>query len=212
MKVACIDLDNTLANTSKMHLISFKKAFSYYRLKPVSDKKILHFFGMVSEDMIRKLYPGIGEKLIPKIVSKHNAIAVKSTYKFAKKIKGANGALEYLRAKGYKIAIVSNSSLREVKIVLKLAGIRKNNYDMLITKDNVNNGKPSPEGINLAKKLFKAKEAIMVGDTTYDIIAGKKAKAKTIAVLTGSDSKKELRKYKPDYILKSIAGIKKVIS
>lgn len=212
MKVACIDLDNTLANTSKMHLTSFKRAFAYYKLKPVPDKRILHLFGLISEDMIKKLYPGIDEKLIPKIVNKHNEIATKSTYKFAKKIKGSNEALVYLKSKGFKVVILSNSSLREVRIVLRQAGIRKDNYLRIITKDDLKKGKPSPEGINLAKKIFNASEAIIVGDTPYDILAGRSAaNTKTIGVLTGTHPRTELRKYKPDFIMNSIAEIKKVI-
>ena len=114
-----------------------------------------------------------------------------------------------MKSKGYKIAIVSNSSLKEVKIVLGHTGIK--NYDVLISKDQVKKGKPAPDGINLAKRLLHAKEALMVGDTPYDILAGKKAKATTIAVLTGEHSRKELSKYKPDFVLDNISGIKKII-
>lgn len=206
MKIACIDLDNTLADTSKMHLIAFKQAFSNYNLKPVSGKRILDLFGLVSEDMIKKLYPDIKKKLAEKITKEHNLIATTKTYKYARQIKGADAALKYLKSKGYKIVIVSNSSMKEVKTVLRQTRIK--NYDTIIAKEQVKRGKPAADGINLAKKIFNSKDAIMIGDTTYDILAGKKAKVKTIAVLTGDDSKKKLMQYNPDYIIKSIAEIK----
>lgn len=209
MKVACIDLDNTLAYTSKMHLLSFKKAFEDYNLKPVPDKKILHLFGLISEQMIKKLYPTIDKKLIPKITKKHNEIAVKETYIYARHIPGANEALRSLKSNGYKIAIVSNSSLKEVKRVVKQIGLK--NYDKLIAKNHKRKSKPAPDGINFAKKLFNAKEAIMVGDTPYDILAGKRAKAITIAVATGEHSTNELKRYNPDFVIKSIAHINKVL-
>lgn len=207
--IACIDLDNTLAYTSKMHLIAFKKVFKDHNLKPVSGKRILELFGLVSEEMIKKLYPKVSKEIAKKITNEHNVIAINSTYKYARQIRGANAAIKYLKSKEYKIVIVSNSSLKEVKKVLQYTKIR--NYDKIIAKGQVKHGKPAADGINLAKKIFNSSEAMIIGDTAYDILAGKKAKVKTIAVLTGNDSKKNLIKYKPDYILKSIADVKKVI-
>ena len=46
-----------------------------------------------------------------------------------------------------------------------------------------------------------------MGDTMYDIQAGKKAKCKTIAFLAGTQSKKKLQTAKPDVIIKSLKEI-----
>lgn len=211
MKLVCIDLDNTLAYTGKMHLLAFKKAFRNFGLKPVSDKRILHLFGMISEDMIKKLYPKVNQDSAKKITRLHNDIAIKETYKYAKAFSGSAGSLRYLKSKGYKIAIISNSSFKEVKKTLSYTKLDKRLYDKIISKDNVKKSKPSPEGINLAKKIFRTKDAFMIGDTPYDIIAGNSAKVKTIAVATGSHSARELSKYNPDFILGSIADVKKII-
>lgn len=211
MKIACIDLDNTIANTSKMHLIAFREAFLRSGLKPAPGKIVLSLFGLVSEDMIKNLYPGINKKKIGEIAKLHNDIAIKKTYKHAKIIKGARLALSYLKSKGYKIVIISNSSLAEIKSVLTQIGLNREYYDKIISKEDVSKSKPSPEGINYARKIFHANDVIMVGDTPCDLIAGKRANAKTIAVTTGGHSKSELSKYNPDFILSSIAEIRKVI-
>ncbi len=47
----------------------------------------------------------------------------------------------------------------------------------------------------------------MIGDTIYDIIAGKKAKVKTIAVLTGNHSRKKLQKVNPNLIINGVANL-----
>jgi len=209
MKLACIDLDDTLAETTRTHVKAFGEAFKSFGLKPVPDKKIIRLFGLAAEKMVKKLYPKISKRLINKISRKHNEVVINASYRCAKKIKGTNEALRYLKSKGYKIVIVSNSSLEEVRRLLSQVNIKK--YDKIISGDIVKKSKPDPEGINMAKKIFKAKEVIMVGDTIYDIIAGKKANARTIAVLTGPNSKNKLKKYKPDFIIRSIAEIKKVV-
>ncbi len=210
MKLACIDLDNTIADTGKMHLLAFREAFMHFGLKPKAGKIVLELFGLISEKMVKKLYPKLSSGKIKKITQLHNEIAIRKTYRHARIIPGAKNSLLYLKSKGYRIAIISNSSLPEIKKVLIQIGLSKKYYGKIISKEDVNS-KPSPDGINLAKKLFRAEDSFMVGDTPCDINAGKRAHVKTIAVTTGGHSRKELMKYKPDFILNSIAEIKKII-
>ena len=63
---------------------------------------------------------------------------------------------------------------------------------------------------NLIQKYGKHdKYSIMIGDTETDILAGKKLKIKTVAVSGGMRNRKFLKKYKPDFLIKNIAEIKK---
>ncbi len=77
-------------------------------------------------------------------------------------------------------------------------------------------GKPMPFMLNKLREInqIKSKDTIVVGDRyDTDIVFGKRAKTKTIMVLTGVTSKKEALKYKgkarPDLILKSVCDLKK---
>jgi phosphoglycolate/pyridoxal phosphate phosphatase family enzyme len=73
-------------------------------------------------------------------------------------------------------------------------------------------GKPNPYPINLIlkkEKKFKRKETIIIGDRwETDIICGKKAKIKTLLVLTGITKKEDLKKipkkFYPDYVIPDI--------
>ena len=80
-------------------------------------------------------------------------------------------------------------------------------FKILIGNDNVKHSKPYPDEILKAEKLEHHKPYFMVGDSIYDIIAGRKAKVKTIAVLTGHYSKNKLKKHHPDFILKSVNNL-----
>ena len=51
----------------------------------------------------------------------------------------------------------------------------------------------------------------MIGDSIYDVRTGKKAKVNTISVLTGDFSKRQLLREKPDYILRSVADVPKLM-
>lgn len=48
----------------------------------------------------------------------------------------------------------------------------------------------------------------VIGDAVVDIITGKNAGAKTIAVPYGLDTKEELQKVRPDHIIDSVTQLK----
>jgi HAD superfamily hydrolase (TIGR01662 family) len=84
----------------------------------------------------------------------------------------------------YKIAIVSNSFKRDILRLLKTHGLEY--FDKVFTpEDGIL--KPNPDLLLKCMKYFKAKpsETIFFGDMDGDIIAGKAAGIKTVAVTYG---------------------------
>ena len=63
--------------------------------------------------------------------------------------------------------------------------------------------KPAPDGlIKCIKELgLSAEECVFVGDSRVDVIAGRKAGVKTVAVHTGVADKELLAEEEPDYLL-----------
>ena len=92
-------------------------------------------------------------------------------------------------------------------MLLKGANINPKLFNLIIGDDDVKHAKPAPDEILKAEKLMHVKGACIIGDTIFDIKAGKIAKATTIAVLTGIHKKEKLKKYNPDYLLKDISKI-----
>lgn len=125
---------------------------------------------------------------------------------------GVKELISEMDRNGLKIGLISNGSGGRIRRELKehnIAGF----FDIVITQDEVVEFKPSPEGINYALRIINLapKECLYVGDMVEDIEAGKSAGIKTAAVLTGVHSLAKLEKEKPDYILKNVIEIKKII-
>ena len=59
----------------------------------------------------------------------------------------------------------------------------------------------------IAETQFSPEETMYVGDTTHDILVGKKAGMRTAAVLTGYHIKQQLAPLKPDFILRSVSEL-----
>ena len=54
-------------------------------------------------------------------------------------------------------------------------------------------------------------KTVIIGDTNYDIIAGKKANIATIAVGHGYGDNQELKNLSPDYFCDDLSGVLRII-
>ena len=94
-------------------------------------------------------------------------------------------ALEELGNLGLKLAAVSNASQECTEFVLDLFGLR-GYFDVVYGKDysNLDGVKPNPYLIEKALKALNLRpdEALMVGDSAHDVLAGKRAGLKTVNV------------------------------
>ncbi|MBU4351836.1 MAG: HAD family hydrolase [Nanoarchaeota archaeon] len=200
-------MDNTLVKSNKIHIKAFNKSFLKAGLKKVPAKKLVEHFGKDKALVVKGVYPNLKKEKLIEILYYHNSFVIKETAKHIKLIRGVKKALFKLKKMGFKLALLSNCSHAQMEVILKHAKIDKRLFSILVGADEVKHSKPSPDEIIKAKKQLKAKSCFMIGDSIYDILAGKKAKVKTISVLTGDHTKKMLMQKKPDYIIKSVAKL-----
>ena len=210
MEVICFDMDNTLVRSTKLHLEAYKKAFAKRKLPKKSDKEILEGFSIETSRAIKALYPKLTKKEIKAIEDDHDQFVIRNAKNYITSIRGAKGTLKAAKKK-YKIAILSNCKHKEITATLKAAKIDSKMFDLIIGNDEVKKPKPAPDEIIKAEHLLHIKKGYMVGDSPYDVRAGKKAGLKTIAVCTGTHSRKELVKEKPWKLVKNISEVKKLI-
>jgi len=73
--------------------------------------------------------------------------------------------------------------------------------------------KPYPEPVQFAASSMNldAQDCVMIGDTTVDILAGKRAGAQTVGLLCGFGTEDELRKAGADVILNDLAELKALL-
>jgi len=201
MDLICFDLDNTLIHSDKCHVYAFNKALKKFGVKPKKYESIAKLFGRPKQEVIDKLAPNCDNKTKLKILKYHNIYLRNDYYKLARKIKYVLPVLKKLN-KRYELAIVSNAYHKNIIALLKGAKLDRKYFKLIIGNDDVKDSKPYPDEILKAEKLLHHKAKYMIGDSIYDVMAGKKAKVKTISVLTGRYSKRKLDEYKPDYIIK----------
>lgn len=116
-------------------------------------------------------------------------------------IPGVKEMLETLSQR-YPLAVVSARDERTTGIFLDQFDLRKY-FKTIVTATTCAHTKPFPDPILYAAQMLGVapQECLMVGDTTVDIRAGKRAGAQTVGVLCGFGEEEELRRYEADMIL-----------
>ena len=101
--------------------------------------------------------------------------------------------LEELKKRGIVLTIASSRSRSSLVEYVERLGL-SSLISLVVGADDVCNGKPDPEAVimTLGKFGFIPEEAIVVGDTEYDIRMGINAGTKTCAVTYGNGTRESL--------------------
>jgi hydrogenase expression/formation protein HypE len=108
---------------------------------------------------------------------------------------GAEELIELLRARGYKIGILTRNSMASILEALKnFRMVTPGHFGAILTRENSGRPKPHPDGVLAAAGILAVEtaEMLVVGDFVFDIAAGQAAGART-ALLTNSGSAPEAR-------------------
>ncbi len=132
--------------------------------------------------------------------------------KSAKLFEGIEGLLSSL-SKKTKLAVLTNNKSTYAEEILEKYNIKKY-FNVIVGFNDVNENKPSPEGILkiLKKWNLNNDNAVFIGDMTSDILAGKAAKVKIVSVATGLAKKNALKELNPDILIDEPKELKTVFN
>jgi len=115
-----------------------------------------------------------------------------------------DGVVQFIQesSQAYDLAIITTRNRRDTIRFVEEFGLQ-DCFKALVTRQDVKRLKPHPEPIvRAARQLgYSPEQCIVVGDTTVDIRAGKRARALTVGVLCGFGERPELERLDPDLIV-----------
>ncbi len=208
--IALFDVDGTIVTLDGV-VKAVQETLAHYELKALSSHDIIHrFMGKLIKDELPRIYPHIGDQ-IDEIVAYYSKTFVDKHRRFEEIQPYVREIFRDLKRNGIAIGIVTTKGRPEALAVLE---DYKLPYDALISHNEVRRIKPNAEPITKALAELgrpRPKEAIMIGDHVFDMMAAKSAGVDCAGVLTGASTRDELKKAGADYIINNLGELPRVM-
>lgn len=190
------DVDGTLAETHELIFASFNHVAEKYLNKRLTNEEIVALFGP-TEDVILKEW-----------MNEDYESARRDYYEFyesnhphmAEIFPGLSEAIKFIKEKNIPLGIFTGKGRDSASITLKSIGLY-DHFDFILSGDDVENHKPSPEGINkfIEKYKLKPERVLMIGDAIHDVMASERAGVKCALVLWDDYSRNKCKECRTDY-------------
>jgi HAD superfamily hydrolase (TIGR01549 family) len=192
------DVDGTLVDTNYQHAHAWYRAFRRFDVTPAL-WRIHRAVGMGGDQLV--------EAVAGKDVEKEHGDELRSAWteefdEFLGEVQPFSGAeplLTEVRKRGLRLVLASSGQKKHVEHYLDLLNAREL-AEAWTTSEDAEETKPAPDLVETAMAKVQGVDAVMIGDSTWDAEAAKRAGLSTYAVLTGGFSVEELQE----------AGAKKV--
>ena len=188
------DLDGTLVDSVYQHVIAWRDALESVGIKlPVW--KVHRRIGMSGGLFVGALARELDGELDPELVAalpRLHTEAFVASFESVRPLPGAVELLAALSAQGVAWAIATSGPQRYAVLSIELLGLPADTP--LITRDQVRYAKPDPDLFLTAAQQIGADiaDCVVVGDSVWDLLAARRARALGVGLLSGGYGREEL--------------------
>jgi HAD superfamily hydrolase (TIGR01509 family) len=191
-RIAILDVDGTLVDTNYHHAIAWFRAFRRHFLTlPVW--RIHRHIGMGGDQLVAALAGDEVEERLGDSIRDAESELYRELIGEVQTMEGSRELIEDLKKAGNVVVLASSAKEWEVEHYIELLGAAEI-VDDWTTSTDVERTKPQPDLVHAAlDKAGVDGDALLIGDTVWDVEAAARAGVETLAVLTGGFSEAELR-------------------
>jgi HAD superfamily hydrolase (TIGR01509 family) len=208
MAVAVLDIDGTLVDTNYHHAIAWYRAFRQSGIVlPIW--RIHRHIGMGGDQLVGALTDEKTDRERGDEIRSAEKTLYFELIDEVQPMEGSRELIEDLKRRGHTVVLASSAKDDEVERYLDLLDARKL-ADSWTTSADVKETKPQPDLVNAALERSGGdrEEAVMVGDTPWDVRAASNAGVKTLTVRTGGFGDDELREAGAIEVYESVAELR----
>jgi HAD superfamily hydrolase (TIGR01509 family) len=188
---AILDIDGTLVDSNYQHALAWYRALREHgHVLPIW--RIHRHIGMGGDQLVKALCGEEAEERDGDAIRESEGKRYFEMIEEVEPLEGARDLMADLKASGRRVVLASSAKPEEVDHYLDLLDARDLADDWTSAGD-VEQTKPAPDLVQTAMEKIGGGPAVMVGDSTWDCEAARRAGVQTVAVLTGGFSEAELR-------------------
>jgi HAD superfamily hydrolase (TIGR01549 family) len=190
------DLDGTLVDSVYQHVLAWREALANVGLE-VAVWKIHRRIGMSGGLMANAILRETGHAVSPQEASSLLRLHAEAYARLASQVRplpGARELLAYLTEAGVPWAIATSGRLESARPTLEALGVPP--AIPIVTRDQVAHAKPDPDLFLAAADRLGVPivDAVVVGDSVWDLLAARRARALAIGLLSGGYGQDELER------------------
>jgi HAD superfamily hydrolase (TIGR01549 family) len=206
-----LDVDGTLVDTNYHHTLAWHRALRAHG-HIVQMWQIHRHIGMGGDQIVAALIGDEAAERDGDEIRTAEADAYGELIDEVEPMRGARELLADLRTEAFSVVLASSAKQEEIDHYLDLLKAR-DLVDDWTTAADVERTKPAADLVHAAlEKSDGGGQALMIGDSVWDVKAASAADVPTLAVLTGGFSETELKQAGAVEVVREIAQIREGLS
>jgi HAD superfamily hydrolase (TIGR01509 family) len=189
------DLDGTLVDSVYQHVLAWREALERSGIS-LAVWRIHRRIGMSGGLFVNALLRETGQASVPREQAErarqYHAEAYARLVNQVRPLPGARELLAYLTEAGVPWAIATSGWLESARPALEILNVGPN--AAIVTRDEVRHAKPDPDLFLAAARKLGAQigASVVVGDSVWDLLAARRARALSVGLLSGGYGEDEL--------------------
>ena len=190
------DLDGTLVDSVYQHVLAWREALESGGIH-LAVWRIHRQIGMSGGLFVNALLRETGHSVSKEEAERLQEVHGEAFRRYASQVRplpGAEELLSYLTKAAVPWAIATSGRLESASLSLRLLGLGDD--VPIITRDLVRHAKPDPDlFLAAAEKLgVDISDSVVVGDSIWDLLAARRARALGVGLLSGGYGREELER------------------
>ena len=209
IKLLILDFDGTMADTRDNIVKTFRMALAEEGLPAVSEDACAATIGLTLQKAFPILCPGISEQKAESCVDTYRRIFAENKKILMPRLyPHVMETLARLERNGLEMSIASSRSTKSLIEFGAEMGFDRYIHCMVGAQD-VEHTKPEPDAVIkiLSDLGYRPGDALVIGDTKYDILMGRGAGTYTCGVTYGIGTRGEIVSSRADFIIDSFDGL-----
>ncbi len=196
-KLLVFDWDGTLMDSEARIVACIRAASADLGLAELPDTAIRNIIGLGLREAIEALYPGSSDEIHRGMTERYRHHFLTANLTPSQLFAGAAETLKLLEGKGYLLAVATGKGRSGLERVLEETGLRSLFHTTRCADETFS--KPHPLMLTeiMDELGSEPEETLMIGDTEYDMLMARNARAPALAVSYGVHELERLLKHQP---------------